>query len=93
MRLDLFLKTSRLCLRRTIAQELCEAGAVFVNGAPAKASRAVRAGDHILLRRRDRELNIRVTQLPALRQVARSEASHLYEILSEEIKSEKPFDY
>jgi ribosomal 50S subunit-recycling heat shock protein len=48
MRIDLFLKASRLCLRRSVAQELCDAGAVEVNGAPAKSSRAVRVGDEIL---------------------------------------------
>jgi ribosomal 50S subunit-recycling heat shock protein len=36
MRLDLFLKASRICPRRTIAQKLCDAGLVLLNGAPAK---------------------------------------------------------
>jgi ribosomal 50S subunit-recycling heat shock protein len=49
MRLDQFLRASRLVLRRTVAQELCEAGAVFVNGTPARSSRMVRLGDEITL--------------------------------------------
>ena len=84
MRVDLFLKASRLCLRRTLAQELCDAGAVEVNGAQAKSSRAVRVGDEIPLRRRHRVTRVRVLQLPATKQVARHEASSLYEILSDE---------
>ncbi|MCA1634887.1 MAG: RNA-binding S4 domain-containing protein [Acidobacteria bacterium] len=83
MRLDQFLRASRLVLRRTVAQELCEAGAVSVNGAPARSSRAVRVGDEIILTRRDRALAVRVAALPATKQVSRGEAPALYEILSE----------
>ncbi|MGA9994277.1 MAG: RNA-binding S4 domain-containing protein [Pyrinomonadaceae bacterium] len=84
MRLDLFLKASRLCLRRTVAQELCEAGAVLVNGSAAKSSRTIQAGDEITLRRRHRHLTVRVLSLPASRQTSRSEAPNLYEIISDE---------
>ena len=45
MRLDKFLKVSRLIKRRTIANEACDAGRVIVNGKPAKASAAVKTGD------------------------------------------------
>jgi ribosomal 50S subunit-recycling heat shock protein len=83
MRLDLFLKASRLCQRRTVAQELCEAGAVLVNGVPAKSSRTLRPGDQITLRRRDRLLLIRVLALPSTRQTSRREAPDLYEIVSD----------
>lgn len=83
MRLDLFLKASRLCPRRTVAQELCEAGAVTVNGAQAKPARNLHVGDEITLRRRNRLLNVRVLALPATRQTSRSESSSLYEIISE----------
>jgi ribosomal 50S subunit-recycling heat shock protein len=80
MRLDLFLKASRLCPRRTVAQELCEAGAVSLNGGQAKPARAVRVGDEITLRRRNRLLTVRVLALPATRQTSRGESSTLYEI-------------
>jgi ribosomal 50S subunit-recycling heat shock protein len=83
MRLDLFLKASRLCLRRTVAQELCEAGAVSVNGAQAKPARNLHVGDEITLRRRNRLLTARVRALPATRQTSRSESSTLYEIISD----------
>jgi ribosomal 50S subunit-recycling heat shock protein len=45
MRLDKFLKVSRLIKRRTVANEACDAGRVTVNGKPAKASAQVKTGD------------------------------------------------
>ena len=45
MRLDKYLKVSRLIKRRTVANEACDAGRVMINGKPAKASAAVKAGD------------------------------------------------
>jgi ribosome-associated heat shock protein Hsp15 len=92
MRLDLFLKASRLSPRRTVAQALCDAGLVSVNGAPAKSSRAVRVRDEISLRRRNHLLTVRVLTLPATRQTSRSDASSLYEILSDVILTEDPLD-
>ena len=83
MRLDLFLRASRLVLRRTVAQELCEAGAVSVNGAAARASRAVREGDEIAVRRRTRALTVRVLTLPQAKQVSRADATSLYEVVSD----------
>lgn len=47
MRLDKYLKVSRLIKRRTVANEACDAGRVLINGKPAKASVAVKAGDKI----------------------------------------------
>ena len=47
MRIDKFLKVSRLIKRRTVANEACDAGRVLVNGKPAKASTAVKVGDII----------------------------------------------
>jgi ribosomal 50S subunit-recycling heat shock protein len=84
MRLDQFLRASRLVVRRTVAQELCAAGAVEVNGAAARSSRAVRAGDEIRLRRRHRLLTVRVLELPAARQTSRAAAASLYEVVSDE---------
>ncbi|MGI8836966.1 MAG: RNA-binding S4 domain-containing protein [Pyrinomonadaceae bacterium] len=84
MRLDLFLKASRLSSRRTIAQRICEAGWVAVNGNVAKSSHAVKAGDEITLTRRDKITTVRVLSLPSARQTSRKEAATLYELLSEE---------
>lgn len=92
MRLDLFLKASRLCPRRTVAQELCGAGAVSVNGARAKPAREVRVGDEISLRRRNQLTRVRVLSLPERKQLARGDASSLYEILGATEVQEEPFD-
>jgi ribosomal 50S subunit-recycling heat shock protein len=83
MRLDLFLKASRVCFRRTVAQKLCDAGLVFVNGLPAKSAHAVRTHDEIAIRRRDRTLRLRVLAVPAKGQVSRGDAKSLYEVLED----------
>ncbi len=83
MRLDQFLKASRLVVRRTVAQELCAAGAVKVGGVAARSSRTVRVGDVITLSRGERSLSVRVISLPITRQSSRHEASGFYEILGE----------
>jgi ribosomal 50S subunit-recycling heat shock protein len=84
MRIDLFLKASRLCQRRTVAQMLCEAGLVLINENPAKSAHTVKPGDEITIRRRDRIVKVRVLSLPAGRQTSRKDATELYELLSEE---------
>ena len=84
MRLDLFLKASRLCQRRTVAQKLCDAGLVFVNAKPAKSAHTVKPGDEITIRRRDLLTTLRVLSLPAARQTSRKDATALFELLSEE---------
>jgi ribosomal 50S subunit-recycling heat shock protein len=83
MRLDQFLRASRLVPRRTVAQELCEAGAVSVNGAAARSSRTVREGDEIILRRRASVLTVRLLTVPQTKQVSRADAPSLYEIVSD----------
>jgi ribosomal 50S subunit-recycling heat shock protein len=83
MRLDQFLRASRLVVRRTVAQELCEAGAVSVNGAAARSSRTVREGDEITVRRRANVLTVRVRTVPQTKQVSRTDAPSLYEIISD----------
>ena len=83
MRLDLFLKLTRLCPRRSVAQQLCDAGFVFLNGRPAKSSHAVKPADEIVIRRRDHETTVRVIDVPAVRNVPRREANALIEIISE----------
>ena len=84
MRLDIFLKASRLCQRRTVAQKLCEAGLVLINAKPAKSAHTVKPGDEITIRRRDRITKVRILSLPAARQTSRKDATDLVELLSEE---------
>ena len=83
MRLDLFLKITRLCPRRSVAQQLCDAGIVFLNGRPAKSSHAVKPADEIVIRRREHEITVRVLSVPAVRNIPRREASSLIEVISE----------
>ncbi|HEV7797534.1 MAG TPA: RNA-binding S4 domain-containing protein [Pyrinomonadaceae bacterium] len=84
MRLDLFLKASRLSGRRSLAQKLCDAGRVSINGSPAKSAHAVKAGDEILIRRHNKLTTVRVLSVPSARQTSRKEAAALYEVISEE---------
>lgn len=64
MRLDKFLQVSRLIKRREIANRLCDHGRVRLNGAVAKASATVRAGDVITISRGDRRLVAKITDVP-----------------------------
>ncbi len=87
MRLDLFLKVSRLIPRRSLAQEFCDAGLIAVNGARAKSSKEVKAGDTIKIDRRTTSTTFRITDVPNKKQVTKNEAHHLIEIVSEESRS------
>lgn len=83
MRLDLFLKASRLVLRRALAQDLCEANRVKINGQTAKASKEVKIGDELEIKRANRLLTVRILEIPKSKQVSRHEAPNLYDVLSE----------
>lgn len=83
MRLDLFLKSSRLILRRSLAQEFCDAGLVKINGVKAKSSREVKLNDEIEIKRSQKILTIRVLEVPKVKQVSRQAASSLFEVVSE----------
>ena len=63
MRLDKFLKVSRLIKRRTVANEACDAGRVTVNGKPAKASIKVKVGDIIEISFGNRQVKVEVLDL------------------------------
>lgn len=78
MRLDLFLKGSRLIPRRSQAREVCERGAVSVNGHVVKSARPVKVGDVIELRQHSRIIAVRVAWIPAGRP-GKHEAARLYE--------------
>ena len=82
MRLDKYLKVSRLIKRRTVANEVADAGRILINGKVAKASQAVKAGDLIEVTFGNRPIKVRVLSdvEPRTKDVARE----MYEILSEE---------
>jgi len=83
MRLDQFLKLSRLVVRRSVAAEMCRAGAVRVNDMAAKAGREIKENDIIILRRRGELIKARILTVPT-GNVSKSQASTLYDILSVE---------
>ena len=76
MRLDKYLKVSRLIKRRTVANEACDNGLVTVNDKPARASYEVKEGDRISLRFGARIITVEV--LSVQETVRQSEAAALY---------------
>lgn len=88
MRLDLFLKTSRLIVRRTLAQQFCDANLIKVNDSAAKSSREIKIGDRIEIKKGNRLTSVKVLQVPDKKQIAKHEAANLYEVLSEETLDE-----
>lgn len=80
MRLDKYLKISRLIKRRTVANEACDSGLVCVNGRPARASYEVKEGDQITLRLGAREVTVEV--LSVQETVRQADAAALYRQLS-----------
>ncbi len=79
MRLDKFLKVSRLIKRRTVANEACDAGRVIVNGKAAKASVNVKTGDVIEIEFGTRAVKVEV--LDVQETVKKDEAKELYRYL------------
>ena len=79
MRLDKFLKVSRLIKRRTVANEACDAGRVLVNEKPAKASLNVKEGDVIEIQFGTRSVKVEV--LDVQETVKKEEAKELYKYL------------
>lgn len=79
MRLDKFLKVSRLIKRRTIANEACDAGRVLVNDKPAKASLAVKTGDIIEIQFGMKSVKVEVLDVTEV--VKKDEAKDLYRYL------------
>ena len=76
MRLDKYLKVSRLIKRRTIANEACDAARITVNGRPAKASYQVKAGDVIEIAFGQRTMKVEV--LDVAEHVLKNDAAGLY---------------
>ncbi len=80
MRLDKYLKVSRLIKRRTVANEVSESGRVFVNGNIAKPAKQISVGDIIKIEYSNRNVVVKVIKVPE-NNVSVQEASTLYEIM------------
>ena len=81
MRLDKFLKVSRLIKRRTVANEACDSERVSVNGKPAKASYDVKLDDKITITYGNKSVTVRVLEIKDT--TKKTEAFGMYEIVSE----------
>lgn len=79
MRLDKFLKESRIIKRRTIANEACDAGRITVNGKVAKASVTVKPGDEIVVSFGNKETKVRVLLVSA--PLHKEDAEKMYEYI------------
>ena len=91
MRLDLFLKASRLLPRRSLAQEYCEKNLIRVNGLPAKSSKGMCVGDEIEIKRKDKIVVIKILTIPATKQVSKETAAELYSVVSETSREDNAF--
>lgn len=81
MRLDKYLKVSRIIKRRTVANEACDAGRVLVNGKAARASYDVKTGDILEIQMGSRPFKAEVISVNEY--AKKEEAAGLYRILSE----------
>lgn len=82
MRLDKFLKVSRLIKRRTLAKEVADQGRITINGKVAKASSTVKVGDELAIRFGQKIVTARVEELRD--SVKKDEAASMFTILKEE---------
>lgn len=81
MRLDKYLKVSRIIKRRTVANEVCSLGRVSINGKEAKPSAEVREGDILSIVMGGRETKVKVV---SVREVAsKNDAASMYELLGD----------
>jgi ribosomal 50S subunit-recycling heat shock protein len=82
MRLDKYLKVSRLIKRRTVAKDVAESERIEVNNKPAKPSTDVKVGDHIKISFGNKIVTVKVTEI--VDSTKKSDAANMYEIISEE---------
>ena len=85
MRLDKYLKVSRLIKRRTLAKEASDADRVLVNGKPAKPSKEVQVGDIITIIFGRKIVDVKITRL--IESTKKEDALLMYELVSEKEKT------
>ncbi|WML50593.1 RNA-binding S4 domain-containing protein [Neobacillus sp. PS3-34] len=90
MRLDKFLKVSRLIKRRTLAKEVSDQGRITINGKEAKASSTVKLGDELTIRLGQRTVTARIDRLQETSR--KEEAAEMYTIVNEERNSSNSFE-
>ncbi|MBF6626044.1 RNA-binding S4 domain-containing protein [Aerococcaceae bacterium zg-BR9] len=82
MRLDKFLKVSRLIKRRTVAKEVADQGRIEINGTVGKSSSNVKVGDELKIRFGNRLLTVEILAIQDT--TKKAEAAELYKIIAEE---------
>lgn len=82
MRLDKFLKVSRLIKRRTLAKQVADQGRIMVNGNKAKASSVIKENDELQIRFGQKVVTVRIDRLKEI--AKKEEAATMYTILKEE---------
>lgn len=82
MRLDKYLKVSRLIKRRTVAQDVSDQGRVYVNGREAKKSTTVKVGDELTIRFGQKSVTVRIESIAETSR--KDEAAGMYTLLREE---------
>ncbi|MFD1706516.1 RNA-binding S4 domain-containing protein [Siminovitchia sediminis] len=88
MRLDKFLKVSRLIKRRPLAKEVADKGRITINGQQAKASSNVKVGDELSIRFGQKIVTVQVEELQE--STKKENAAHMYRLLKEErVKEEE----
>ncbi|WP_338705915.1 RNA-binding S4 domain-containing protein [Bacillus altitudinis] len=86
MRLDKFLKVSRLIKRRTLAKEVADQGRISINGTQAKASSDVKEGDELQIRFGQKLVTVQVNEIKDT--TKKEEAAGMYTVLKEEKTAE-----
>lgn len=86
MRLDKYLKVSRVIKRRSVANEACDSGRVMVNGKQAKASYEVSVNDVVSVRFGSNNLTVKVVSVD--KYISKDEASNMYLVLSDDYQQE-----
>jgi ribosomal 50S subunit-recycling heat shock protein len=79
MRIDKFLKVSRILKRRTLAQEACDRGKVLINGKEVKPAHQIKVGDEVEIHYSESVLKFRILEVKEI--VKKDEAQNMYEIL------------
>ncbi|KRL59268.1 RNA-binding S4 domain-containing protein [Latilactobacillus fuchuensis] len=79
MRLDKFLKVSRIIKRRTVAKEIADKGRILINDRPAKSSSNVVVGDKLEIGFGNKTLIVKITQI--IETTKKSDAAEMYEII------------
>lgn len=82
MRLDKFLKVSRLIKRRTLAKEVSDQGRITINGVVAKASSTVKVGDELAIRFGQKLVTVKIEKLQET--TKKEEAANMYSVVKEE---------